>query len=103
MIKSDWCPRQTLYRLRCTDPSDEPPPFSFQTSNIFEEGNIIHTKWQRWLGLTGRLWGKWWCPRCQATETGTGARDCARCGAQKPAVRTPMKYNEIPQIGRAHV
>ena len=62
MARADWCPRATYYRM-----SGRPDPgstSSFVLENIFAEGNAIHSKWQRWLAATGKLWGDWRCQRC---------------------------------------
>lgn len=62
MAKSDWCPRATYYRM-----TGLPLPqsrSSFTLENVFNEGNMIHNKWQGWLAQTGKLWGDWRCSRC---------------------------------------
>lgn len=62
MARSDWCPRATYYRMSgLPEPSSST---SFTLENVFAEGNSIHSKWQRWLSDTGKLWGDWRCTRC---------------------------------------
>ena len=62
MAKADWCPRATYYRMI----GKEIPPTksSFTLENVFNEGNMIHNKWQNWMSSTGKLWGDWRCIRC---------------------------------------
>lgn len=62
MSKNDWCPRATYYRMM-SYPEPESKS-SFTLENVFTEGHYIHTKWQSWLGETGKLWGDWRCTRC---------------------------------------
>lgn len=64
MAKADWCPRATYYRM--TGMTEPPGKFSFQLQNVFATGNSIHEKWQGWLAETGKLWGRWNCPGCNA-------------------------------------
>lgn len=62
MAKSDWCPRATYYRM--TGHAIPPTKSSFTLENVFNEGNMIHNKWQNWMSSTGKLWGDWRCSRC---------------------------------------
>jgi hypothetical protein len=62
MARAEWCPRATYYRMTgCPEPASNP---SFTLSNVFAEGNRIHSKWQGWMADTGLLWGDWKCSRC---------------------------------------
>lgn len=62
MAKTDWCARATYNRMS----GKEVPPTksSFTLENVFNEGNMIHNKWQEWMSSTGKLWGDWRCNRC---------------------------------------
>lgn len=62
MSLADWCPRATYYRM--TGLPDKETHYSLQMSNIFAQGDAIHSKWQSWLSETGKLWGDWKCSRC---------------------------------------
>jgi hypothetical protein len=91
MAKSDWCPRQTYYRLAGASP-EKGRNFSAQLETVFEEGHAIHAKWQKWLQQMGRLWGKWRCAECGWSETATGGTlHCQNCDA-----RQPLEYREVP-------
>jgi hypothetical protein len=91
MAKSDWCPRQTYYRLAGASP-EKSRNFSAQLETVFEEGHAIHAKWQKWLQQMGRLWGKWRCAECGWSETATGGTlHCQNCDA-----RQPLEYREVP-------
>lgn len=94
MAKSDWCPRQTYYRIRDTRAGKEIPTeyISAQLDNIFEEGNRIHAKWQGWLGSMGILWGNWFCTLCEKTHRDqTIPTACPKCGDARF-----LTYREIP-------
>lgn len=62
MARADWCPRATYFRM--SGMSEPPGRYSFTLENVFAEGNRIHTKWQNWLAETGKLWGDWYCGKC---------------------------------------
>lgn len=80
MARSDWCPKATYYRMSgLPDKSSSP---SFTLENVFAEGNAIHSKWQRWLADTGKLWGDWRCNRCTEyvkNSVKPGDRDYGPC------------------------
>jgi hypothetical protein len=90
MAKSSWCPRQTFLRIM-TGESEE-SKFNFQRESMFEEGNLIHTKWQGWLNDMGLLWGTWkcWCDR-HRTWTATSPRACPFCNST-----VGIEYLEVP-------
>jgi CRISPR/Cas system-associated exonuclease Cas4 (RecB family) len=91
MAKSDWCPRQTYYRLAGVSP-EKGRSFSAQLEGVFEEGHMIHAKWQKWLQQMGRLWGKWRCGECGWSKLATGGvLHCEHCDAQQP-----LEYREVP-------
>jgi hypothetical protein len=91
MAKSDWCPRQTYYRLAGASP-EKGRNFSAQLEGVFEEGHAIHAKWQKWLQQMGRLWGKWRCAECGWTVLATGGTlSCEHCDS-----RQPLEYREVP-------
>jgi len=57
MAKSNWCFRASYYQLNGMVIPKDPIPFS--RMNMFEEGHLIHSKWQRYLRDMGVLWGEW--------------------------------------------
>ncbi|MFF1701295.1 hypothetical protein [Streptomyces sp. NPDC058252] len=92
MAKSDWCPRQTYYRLAGVSP-EQGRRFSAQLEAIFEEGHGIHAKWQKWLQNMERLWGKWYCILCDRTWQGN-AHDIAQpCWIEHGHA---IEYREVP-------
>jgi CRISPR/Cas system-associated exonuclease Cas4 (RecB family) len=98
MAKSDWCPRQTYYRLAGVSP-EKGRSFSAQLEAVFEEGHGIHAKWQKWLQQMDRLWGKWKCPVCDYWEMGTGGRKtCPSCRDRTSMATLPvyLDYAEVP-------
>jgi CRISPR/Cas system-associated exonuclease Cas4 (RecB family) len=53
ICKRDWCPRSSWYRIN--DRPEKPQSYTLQRLNIFEEGHLIHRKWQDWLTEAGVL------------------------------------------------
>jgi hypothetical protein len=90
MAKSDWCPRQTFIRI--TTGKQEDRRFNLQMASMFQEGNLIHEKWQRWMNEAGLLWGTWkcWCDR-HKTWTGTSSKTCPTCNTT-----VGIGYCEVP-------
>jgi hypothetical protein len=69
MSAKDWCDRATWCRLRPRKEWPEPGErFNFAMESIWEEGNELHRKWQQWLRETGKLWGDWFCWKCNRTK-----------------------------------
>jgi CRISPR/Cas system-associated exonuclease Cas4 (RecB family) len=96
MAKSDWCPRQTYYRLAGETP-ESGRKFSAQLEAIFEEGHGIHAKWQKWLQQMGRLYGKWVCPLCKHSWTGVGGNPtCDPCWNVTGYDTHFLEYREVP-------
>jgi CRISPR/Cas system-associated exonuclease Cas4 (RecB family) len=96
MAKSDWCPRQTYYRLAGVSPEKD-RNFSAQLEAVFEEGHGIHAKWQKWLQQMGRLWGRWECPLCKYSWTGTGGYPtCDPCWNATGRENHFLEYKEVP-------
>lgn len=89
MAKSDWCPRQTYYRIAGIAPVGT-EKFSATMENIFDEGHTIHDKWQTRLREMGRLWGLWECLVCGFHFLATAPGQCESCGLGL------LKYREIP-------
>jgi CRISPR/Cas system-associated exonuclease Cas4 (RecB family) len=100
MAKSDWCPRQTYYRLAGASPEKD-RNFSAQLEGVFAEGHMIHAKWQKWLQDMGRLYGKWVCRVCGYSWIGTGGHPtCEECynalDGYGDANRFALEYHEVP-------
>jgi len=92
MAKSDWCGRHDYYRI-----TDEPKNYkgrspSFRLENVFDYGNSVHTKYQRWLTEMGVMWGKWYCKECGDTWIGDTPEACPVCKSTK------FKYREVPFV-----
>ncbi len=92
MAKSDWCPRQTCYRI-----SDVPPDeghagekLYWRLASIFEEGHDIHDKHQRALWEMGELYGVWGCRDCDHTWWALSPAVCESCASLH------IDYREVP-------
>lgn len=90
MAKSDWCIRATFYRM-----SGRPEPerkFNFVLENIFAEGHSTHSKMQRWMQNTGKLFGDWECASCKNWVKNTLAKDLPKYGCHEPAFFTQFEH-----------
>lgn len=63
MAKKDWCYRASYLRIK-NNRYVKDEKFSAQMQRIFATGNEAHTKWQRRMRQTGKLWGDWRCTSC---------------------------------------
>lgn len=88
LSKKDWCPRATYYKIRNYPESKQ--SYNIARLNVFEEGNNIHKKWQRWLKDIGILWGLWECSQCGTIWQAKSPDHCPQCSHQS------IKYREVP-------
>ncbi len=88
LSKKHFCVRSAWYKLNNYE--EVPENYTFSRLNVFEEGNNIHRKWQRWLQLSGVLWGVWECQECSYVWNGKSPMECSSCGS------TRIKYREVP-------
>lgn len=98
MAHGSWCPRATYYRIKACKEAQNPflkPPESVgvQLLNIFDEGHLIHTKWQKRLASMQRLWGNWKCINCGYLVENESHYD-ERCNSCKSTVG--YIYAEVP-------
>ena len=84
MAGKDWCYRASYYHLIGRTPVNN-RNMTLSLAAVFEEGHDIHAKWQRWFQEMGVLYGKWYCPECDAPFF--GGVDCHE-GA--------LQYREVP-------
>lgn len=96
VAKTGWCPRSTYERIKaCREASDAflkpAESIGVQLLNIFDEGHLIHTKWQTRLQKMGTLWGNWECGECQHIYKGMLFPDvCSFCNSGN------LIYREVP-------
>jgi hypothetical protein len=88
LSKKDLCLRAAWYKIN-KFPS-APERYTFDRLNVFEEGNVIHAKWQKWLKDVGILWGLWECTHCQHMWNAKSPKECNICGDRN------IKYREVP-------
>lgn len=98
MAKEGWCPRSTYLRIKACREADDAylkpaESVGVQLLNIFDEGHLIHTKWQTRLEKMGVLWGDWDCMDCQRTIEESFYYD-ERCPSCKSHVG--YIYREVP-------
>jgi hypothetical protein len=85
MAGGEWCYRASYFQLQGTTPNPESRKNSLIMQSVFEEGHMIHAKWQKWLQQMNVLYGKWYCIECE--EVFWGGSDCHD---------GPLQYREVP-------
>lgn len=90
MVGSDWCHRASYFHLLGNAPISNGSG-SLQRESVFEEGHIIHRKWQRWFKEMGTLQGTWYCHECE--ELFWGLPDCHD---------GPLEYREVPFLNEEY-
>ena len=91
VAKELWCQRRTAYELMHVSPSDD-SHYGGHSLRIFDDGKLIHTKWQRWLWDMGVLEGEWRCRLCRLRYEATAPTECPACHAD----REHLQYLEVP-------
>ncbi len=94
ICKRDWCVRQSVYKIMGMEESNPERPKAFTTLNVFEEGNLIHRKWQNWLNKAGVLRGQWFCLECE--HQWYGENQCTECKSLQ------VSYREVPIYDDEH-
>lgn len=84
MVSGDWCHRASYFQLLGKEPNST-RSISMRLMSVFEEGHMIHAKWQKWFQEMGTLYGKWYCSECE--EFFWGGSDCHD---------GPLEYREVP-------
>lgn len=77
IIKPDWCHKYATYLLKGGDPKKSRAPLRLQAA--FDEGHLIHAKWQKWFGEMGVLYGDFKCLVCNKITVGTSPKRCKFC------------------------
>lgn len=96
MAKTGWCPRSTYYRIKACRDANDPylkpaESVGVQLLNIFDEGHMIHDKWQKRIWKMGRLWGNWQCIACDNyMPEFLSPETCDECK------RETLIYREVP-------
>jgi hypothetical protein len=85
MASGEWCYRASYFQLQGTIPNPESRKNSLTMQSVFEEGHMIHAKWQKWFQQMNVLYGKWYCIECE--EVFWGGSDCHE---------GPLQYREVP-------
>lgn len=97
MAKESWCPRSTYFRIAACREAHNPflkaaESIGVQLLNIFDEGHLIHTKWQTRLQNMGVLWGNWKCISCsERYHDCLPLEGCEHCGGVGTLI-----YTEVP-------
>lgn len=100
LSKKEFCPRSAWYKIERKEAA--PENFSFSRLNVFEAGNNIHNKWQRWLHKAGILWGIWMCEDCSNVWSGKSPEKCISCSSERICYReVPLRDDEHRIIGHA--
>ena len=89
IIKPDFCKRGSYFLLNGHKKIADNPPFRLQS--IFDEGHMIHAKWQRWFQEMVILHGKFKCDVCDEVTWGTSPELCGACRAPS----SKLVYDEV--------
>lgn len=95
LAKTDWCERATYYKIKGMKESNPSRP-TLRLRNVFEEGHRIHAKWQHFIGMTGRLKGRWECSACHHTWWAMSPPNCPECDDPR------VLYREVPVEDTKH-
>jgi CRISPR/Cas system-associated exonuclease Cas4 (RecB family) len=98
--KSDWCPRQTYYRISGVphDKGYEAGRLYWRLASIYEEGHEIHAKHQTCFWEMGTLEGAWSCMRCEHYWWAVAPAVCPECASWH------IEYREVPIVNEvAHI
>jgi hypothetical protein len=90
IIKKDWCKRASYFLLKGHTKIAEKP--SLQLQLIFDEGHLIHAKWQRYFQEMGVLHGRFTCVACHFTIFDIGPITCPNCG------KDTVEYKEVTLV-----
>lgn len=100
MAKKDWCHRATYYRIAGATSSEVlGEDFSFPLERIFEEGHLIHSKWQKWLWEMKLLRGIFKCRHCNRHFEATAPDMCPHDRCYSKA----LEYVEVPVYSDEHL
>ena len=85
-----YCPLRTLHEFLNKDysPTGET---TFSGSYFVSVGTLVHTLIQRFMGMSGKVWGNWHCrnENCDyKTKKISKYHECPKCGSQ-------LEYDEI--------
>lgn len=95
IIAADWCHRESYHLLRGSDA--KPERLGLRINSIFEEGHLIHAKWQGWLREMGFLYGVWECFNCGWSDWAVSPPWCVACTS-----RRNLHYLEVPLFSAKH-
>lgn len=87
--KGYWCPRAAWYVVT-SDTAPPPEKVGRVSQSIFDEGHLIHDKWQRFFWEMGNLYGVWQCQFCHHRWWAQSPATCVECFSSL------IKYAEVP-------
>lgn len=100
ICKKNWCPRASWYVIKTGERQKQ--SYALQRMNVFAEGNLIHSKWQSWIGKAGILEGNWKCSACSSKWYGVSPASCPVCESTDLAYReVPIQNDEYHLLGHA--
>ena len=102
VVKSDWCPRNSFYRLSQVPTTDKPFNRSFRMTNVLTEGSTIHDKYQTWMHEMGVLFGTWRCKDCVHVFDADRPAFCVACGSPRLQYReVHLRKDDVRLVGHA--
>lgn len=92
LAKDTWCERGAYFTLiGAPAVASERPPY-WRMGSVFNEGHMIHEKYQGYFWDMGSLEGQWHCRSCKARWWGIAPEHCQTCEAP----RWCLRYEEVP-------
>lgn len=97
--KNDWCQRAAYYGVIGAPKKDSDAKPRWRRGSIYNEGHMIHDKWQAWFWDLGILEGQYYCLHCQYAWWATAPVECENCGLS----RKFLIYQEVAVGSSAHL
>lgn len=105
LCKTDFCVRASYFVVTGNGIVEKNP--GLRLRSIFDEGHLIHHKWQNWLREMGVLYGAWKCRSCGhrskdlLLSTGGLLPLCGICGEESEYAEVPLVDEPLMMAGHA--
>lgn len=93
LSKQGWCHR-AAWHVVTSETAPPPEKIGRITQSIFDEGHLIHDKWQSYFWQMGNLYGAWRCLVCKHQWWALSPQFCEDIACQSSL----LKYAEVPLL-----